>query len=208
MALSELVLGAWVAQAVHAAAELGIAALADGPVSVEELSRRVEADPDALERLLRALITRGVSAASRRALRPESAGGDVAFRWIGVAAWRGSVVWFAAAPGAFELVGGFGEDRATQRPDIAWPPDRRSRDLARRVSLPTTSVATRRSWTWEADTVDLDVGPGPATAPLTGAPPGPHQPAPRRSKTPHFARPIDPRHSTTPPPTLDKCSSY
>jgi hypothetical protein len=61
VALSELVLNAWVAQAVHAAAELGIAdALADGPLSIEELSRRVEADPDALERLLRALITRGV----------------------------------------------------------------------------------------------------------------------------------------------------
>jgi C-methyltransferase len=61
VALSELVLGAWVAQAVHAAAELGIAdALADSPLSIEELGRRVEADPDALERLLRALITRGV----------------------------------------------------------------------------------------------------------------------------------------------------
>jgi C-methyltransferase len=61
LALSELVVGAWVAQAVHAAAELGIAdALADGPLSVDELARRVEADRDALERLLRALITRGV----------------------------------------------------------------------------------------------------------------------------------------------------
>src|ERR1700691_1710301 len=60
VALSELVQGAWVAQAVHAAAELGIAdALANGPLSVEELGRRVQADPDALERLLRALITRG-----------------------------------------------------------------------------------------------------------------------------------------------------
>jgi C-methyltransferase len=61
MALAELVLGAWVAQAVHAAAELGVAdALADGPLSIGELARRVEADPGALARLLRALITRGV----------------------------------------------------------------------------------------------------------------------------------------------------
>ncbi|MGA7133814.1 MAG: methyltransferase [Mycobacterium sp.] len=61
VALSELVVGAWVAQAVHAAAELGIAdALADGPLAIDELARRVEADPDALARLLRALITRGV----------------------------------------------------------------------------------------------------------------------------------------------------
>jgi C-methyltransferase len=61
VALSELILGAWVAQAVHAAAELGVAdALADGPLSIDELARRVEADPGALARLLRALITRGV----------------------------------------------------------------------------------------------------------------------------------------------------
>ncbi len=61
VALSELLLGAWVAQAVHAAAELGVAdALADGPLSIDELALRVGADPDALERLLRALITRGV----------------------------------------------------------------------------------------------------------------------------------------------------
>lgn len=61
VALADLVVGAWVAQAVHAAAELGIAdALADGPLSVAELARRVDADADALERLLRALITRGV----------------------------------------------------------------------------------------------------------------------------------------------------
>src|ERR1700755_526441 len=59
--LSELVVGAWVAQAVHAAAELGVAdALADGPLPIDELAFRVDADPDALERLLRALITRGV----------------------------------------------------------------------------------------------------------------------------------------------------
>jgi C-methyltransferase len=61
VALSELVVGAWVAQAVQTAAELGIAdALADGPLSIDELALRVEADSDALERLLRALMTRGV----------------------------------------------------------------------------------------------------------------------------------------------------
>lgn len=54
-------MGAWVAQAVHTAAELRVAdALAEGPLSIDDLARRVEADPDALERLLRALITRGV----------------------------------------------------------------------------------------------------------------------------------------------------
>src|ERR1700744_6353011 len=61
VAVAERVVGAWVAQAVAAAAELGIAdALADGPLSIDELALRVGADPDALERLLRALMTRGV----------------------------------------------------------------------------------------------------------------------------------------------------
>jgi hypothetical protein len=61
VAMSELIIGAWVTQAIHAAAELGIAdALADGPLSADDLAERVQADPEALERLLRALITRGV----------------------------------------------------------------------------------------------------------------------------------------------------
>jgi hypothetical protein len=35
--------------------------------------------------------------------------------------WRGSVLWFAAAPGALELVGGLGEDGTTECPDVASP---------------------------------------------------------------------------------------
>ena len=39
---------AWVAQAIQAAAELGIAdALAERPLPLDELARRVDADPDA-----------------------------------------------------------------------------------------------------------------------------------------------------------------
>jgi C-methyltransferase len=57
----ELVLGAWVAQAIHAAAELGIAdALAEGPLSLDDLAERVGADSDALRRLMRALISYGI----------------------------------------------------------------------------------------------------------------------------------------------------
>ena len=57
----DLVINAWVAQAVTAAADLGIAdALADGPLTVDELASRVNARPDTLQRLLRALIGRGV----------------------------------------------------------------------------------------------------------------------------------------------------
>jgi len=60
-AMMEMIMNAWTAQAITAAVDLGIAdALADGPLRVEELASRVNADPDALRRLLRALIGRGV----------------------------------------------------------------------------------------------------------------------------------------------------
>ncbi|BBZ03631.1 hydroxyneurosporene-O-methyltransferase [Mycolicibacterium chitae] len=60
-AMLEMIFGAWVAQGIAVAAELGVAdALADGPLPIDELARRVEADPDALGRLLRALIGEGV----------------------------------------------------------------------------------------------------------------------------------------------------
>jgi C-methyltransferase len=57
----ELVNGAFVAQAIHVAAELGIAdALTEGPLRLDDLADRVGADPDALGRLMRALISCGV----------------------------------------------------------------------------------------------------------------------------------------------------
>jgi len=60
-AMMEMIMNAWAAQAITAAVELGIAdALADGPLQSEELASRVDADPDALRRLLRALIGRGI----------------------------------------------------------------------------------------------------------------------------------------------------
>jgi len=59
--MMELVTGAWVAQAIVAAADLGIAdALADGPLSADELATAVNAEADTINRLLRALITRGI----------------------------------------------------------------------------------------------------------------------------------------------------
>ena len=61
IAMVELTLGAWVSQAVQVAAELGIAdALAQGPLPLDQLANRVGADADALKRLMRALISRGV----------------------------------------------------------------------------------------------------------------------------------------------------
>jgi len=57
----EMILAGWTSQAITVAAQLGVAdALADGPLTIDELATRVDADADALRRLLRALISRGV----------------------------------------------------------------------------------------------------------------------------------------------------
>lgn len=60
-AMMEMIVATWTSQAITVAAQLGIAdALADGPLPIEELSTRVGADADALRRLLRALIGKGI----------------------------------------------------------------------------------------------------------------------------------------------------
>ena len=59
--MMELMMGAWVAQSISAAADLGIAdALQDGPASGDELARQLGVDADALKRVLRALIGIGI----------------------------------------------------------------------------------------------------------------------------------------------------
>src|SRR6516165_9626735 len=60
-AILDLIAGAWTAQAITATADLGVAdALAKAPLSIDELAAAVDADPDTLSRLLRALISRGI----------------------------------------------------------------------------------------------------------------------------------------------------
>jgi O-methyltransferase domain/Dimerisation domain len=60
-AMAELVVGAYVAQAITVVSDLRIAdALAEGPLGCDELADRVGANPDALGRLMRALISRGI----------------------------------------------------------------------------------------------------------------------------------------------------
>ena len=55
--LSRMITSYWVPQSIHAAAELGIAdALAGGPKRSDEIARAIDANPDALHRLLRALV--------------------------------------------------------------------------------------------------------------------------------------------------------
>jgi C-methyltransferase len=60
-AMMEMIIANWTSQAITAAAQLGIAdALADGPLTVNEVAARVNANADALRRLLRALVSKGV----------------------------------------------------------------------------------------------------------------------------------------------------
>lgn len=60
-ALQELIAGAWLSQAIQAAAELGIAdALRDGPLTSAEIADKIGADPDGIHRLLRLLSSRAI----------------------------------------------------------------------------------------------------------------------------------------------------
>lgn len=61
--LMEMVVGGCTAQAIYTAAKLGIAdVLAEGPRTAEEIAAKVEAHPDGVYRLLRALTTRSIFA--------------------------------------------------------------------------------------------------------------------------------------------------
>jgi C-methyltransferase len=95
-ALIELIFGAWVAQAIQAAAKLGIAdALSEGPLPLADLARRVGAEPDYLGRLMRALISRGIFRQHRNGrydLTPlaESLRSDAPESMVGAALFYGS----------------------------------------------------------------------------------------------------------------------
>jgi C-methyltransferase len=60
-AMMEMIVATWTSQAITVAAQLGVAdALSGGPLPIEELAAQVGADADALRRLLRALIGKGI----------------------------------------------------------------------------------------------------------------------------------------------------
>ncbi|WP_078291231.1 methyltransferase [Mycobacterium sp. D16R24] len=66
VALLEMIFTAWSAQGLVVACQLHVAdALADGPLTIDELAKRVGADPAALGRLLRALIGEGIFTQTR-----------------------------------------------------------------------------------------------------------------------------------------------
>lgn len=61
VAMLELIMGSMVTQALYVAAKLGIAdVLKDGPLPPKDIAERVGADPDAVNRLLRALASQGL----------------------------------------------------------------------------------------------------------------------------------------------------
>lgn len=61
VAMMEMIMNAWAAQAIAAAADLGVAdALAKSPMTVDELAVAVDADADTLNRLMRGLVSRGI----------------------------------------------------------------------------------------------------------------------------------------------------
>ena len=90
-----MIIGAWRAQGIAVAADLKVAdALADGPLAADELARRVGADPDALARLMRALISEGIfteQGDGRFALNAlgETLRSDARLSMAGMARWVG-----------------------------------------------------------------------------------------------------------------------
>ena len=106
-AMFEMITGAWVAQAIQVAAELGIAdVLADDPLPLDDLADRVGADPDALRRLMRALISHGIFRQRRDGrydltALAETLRSDAPFSMRRVCALNR----FAATPGTLESAG-------------------------------------------------------------------------------------------------------
>jgi hypothetical protein len=95
-AMMDVIVGAWTAQAITAAADLGVAdALAKGPLTIDELAAAVDANPDTLGRLLRALISRGIFRQRRDGrydLTPlaDTLRSDADVSMAGMAQWVGS----------------------------------------------------------------------------------------------------------------------
>ena len=89
----EKIFGAWIAQGIAVAADLKVAdAMAGGPLAIDELARRVDADPEALTRLLRALISEDIFVQRRDGRYALNALGDTCdrTRLFRSQAWLGS----------------------------------------------------------------------------------------------------------------------
>ena len=63
IAVLDMMTGAFFARSIYTAAKFGIAdVLSDGPLTAEAIAQRVDANPEAVRRLLRTLVSRGIFA--------------------------------------------------------------------------------------------------------------------------------------------------
>lgn len=110
-ALLEMMLGVMVTQTIYVAAELGIADLlhTDGPMTAEEIARKVDADPEALSRLLIWLDSQGIferAADGRYGLTPmaDALRSDHPMSMRGMARLMGHPTHWEEWPGFLEVI--------------------------------------------------------------------------------------------------------
>jgi SAM-dependent methyltransferase len=161
----DLLRGALATRALGLVAELGIAdALADGPRPVAELARETGADPDTLQRLLRALASDGVFAETEPGVYENTAASEVLRRgagWGDFARLFGGV-WYRAAS-ELDTSGEPAFPRVFKTDFWDWlaqhPEERRSFDRAMEQGW--ESRAERlASVDWRGGEVVVDVGGG------------------------------------------------
>jgi hypothetical protein len=166
--LWELVRGATATKALGIAADLGIAdALADGPRGVDELAAEVGAEPDTLNRILRALASDGVFAEEKPRLFRNTHASEL-LRRDGQGSWREFAHLFA---GVFHAA--IGElDPSTTRPTFSrrfgedfWPwlaanPAERATFDAAMAGGKERSAERLAALTWRGDETVVDVGGG------------------------------------------------
>ena len=114
----DIIFGAFLSQAVSASAQLGIAdALAAGPLTKEELARRIGADPDSVARLMRLLISRGVFRRRRDGRFALNALADTLRTDSPISMkWSCPVLRLAAAPGELDAASRCGAHRRAESP--------------------------------------------------------------------------------------------
>jgi hypothetical protein len=160
----ELLTGAWTAQCIYVAVKLGIPdQLASGPLSANEVARRVNADPGAVYRLMRALASHGVLRHRRddkfkltgigKALRSGGTGavGDMALFLGHPLRWEdwGNLLYSVQTgkPSVDMLRGKPFFDYLDDNPDLAESFNNAARFLSTRSSRAMTSAVFRRSST-------------------------------------------------------------
>ena len=164
-ALWEALRGALRTRALAIAADLGVAdALADGPKTVEELAHEVDADPDTLRRVLRALASDGIFAEVERGVFGHTAASEAlrtqswsAFAHLFGGPWHRAVGALDAQTGEPAFVRTFGADYWTWL--VAHPEERALFDAAM-VEGNERRAERLAGVDWRGDETVVDVGGG------------------------------------------------